>query len=377
MADPNAQTSHVSSVMEDPSSQAVARTYADALLDAAGTGTDDVLEELGSFVDDVLAKLPELREVFFARVIGREEKIRLIDRVFGPRTSPLVANFLRVLVRHDRLEIQSRRDRFSSAEEIEPSSEQPRHPRSRPVSGSRRRHRARLRPVRRHGRRNGRVHPHGVRGLVFNLEESSSASSSSAITSRSPRATRSAPPAAAARAGRRGADRPRRRSAGQSARRQGADRHRGVPARRIDRPGVAGRQPVNQPLQTGHQGHRLDDPDRPRPARADHRRPQDRQDGHRHRHDHQSARKRHLRLRRHAARRNRRSASSKTCGATARWITRSSSSPRPPTPPRCNTSPPMPAPPWPSTSCTSRARTRCASTTTCRSRRRPIASCRC
>ncbi len=91
--------------MEDPSSQAVARTYADALLDAAGTGTDDVLEELGSFVDDVLAKLPELREVFFARVIGREEKIRLIDRVFGPRTSPLVANFLRVLVRHDRLEL--------------------------------------------------------------------------------------------------------------------------------------------------------------------------------------------------------------------------------------------------------------------------------
>ena len=36
-----------------------------------------------------------------------------------------------------------------------------------------------------------------------------------------------------------------------------------------------------------HQGHRRDDPDRPRPARADHRRPPDRQDRRRHRHDHQ------------------------------------------------------------------------------------------
>ena len=36
-----------------------------------------------------------------------------------------------------------------------------------------------------------------------------------------------------------------------------------------------------------HQGDRLDDPDRPRPARADHRRPPDRQDGDRARHDHQ------------------------------------------------------------------------------------------
>ena len=91
--------------MEDPSSQAVARTYADALLDAAGSGTEGVLEDLGSFVDDVLDKLPDLREVFFSRVIGRDEKIRLIDQVFAPRTSPTVANFLRVLVRHDRLEL--------------------------------------------------------------------------------------------------------------------------------------------------------------------------------------------------------------------------------------------------------------------------------
>ena len=52
-------------------------------------------------------------------------------------------------------------------------------------------------------------------------------------------------------------------------------------------PGVIVRQAVDTPVQTGHQGHRRADPDRPRPARADHRRPPDRQDRHRHRHDHQ------------------------------------------------------------------------------------------
>ncbi len=52
-------------------------------------------------------------------------------------------------------------------------------------------------------------------------------------------------------------------------------------------PGVAERQPVKRAAADRHQGHRLDDAHRPRPARADHRRPQDRQDGHLHRHDHQ------------------------------------------------------------------------------------------
>ena len=50
-------------------------------------------------------------------------------------------------------------------------------------------------------------------------------------------------------------------------------------------------------------------------------------------------------------------ASWRPCEATARWSTRRSSSPAPPTPPRCSTSPPTPARPWPSTSC-GRARPR-------------------
>ena len=82
----------------------------------------------------------------------------------------------------------------------------------------------------------------------------------------------------------------------------GAARHHRAAARRIDAPGVAERQPVKQPLANRHQGHRRHDAHRPRPARVDHRRPQDRQDGHLHRHDHQSeGHRREMLLRGHRA----------------------------------------------------------------------------
>ena len=129
-----------------------------------------------------------------------------------------------------------------------------------------------------------------------------SASSSSATTSKSPRATRSARTgAAAAGARRRGADRPRRRSARQPARRQGrrSSPTHFRPSNRSPPAWPAGSR-SNVPLQTGIKAIDAMTPDRPRPARADHRRPQDGQDRHRHRHHHQPERQeRHLRLRRH------------------------------------------------------------------------------
>jgi F-type H+-transporting ATPase subunit delta len=106
MTEQKPEISRIGSVMEDPSSQAVARTYADAFLDAAAaTGTEAALDELGSFVDDVLLKVPGLQEIFGSVVVGRDEKIRLIDKVIAPRASELVTNFLRVLARHERLEL--------------------------------------------------------------------------------------------------------------------------------------------------------------------------------------------------------------------------------------------------------------------------------
>ena len=84
---------------------------------------------------------------------------------------------------------------------------------------------------------------------------------------------------------RRQADRARRRPARPGHRRRPRDRARRDAADGVQGPG-RGRSPAG--VRAGadrHQGHRLDDPDRARPARADHRRPHDRQDGHLRRHD--------------------------------------------------------------------------------------------
>ena len=63
----------------------------------------------------------------------------------------------------------------------------------------------------------------------------------------------------------------------------------GVPQGRHHRaPGIAERPAGARAAADGHQGRRLDDPRSAGPARTDHRRPQDGQDGRRHRHDHQS-----------------------------------------------------------------------------------------
>ena len=106
----------------------------------------------------------------------------------------------------------------------------------------------------------------------------------------------------------------------------------------LQAPNVMARQPVKEPLQTGIKAIDAMTADRPRPAPADHRRPQDRQDHGRARHDHQPARQLGVRrpeeagplhLRRHRPEgvhdRRRSRARSRS---TARWSTRPSS-PRP------------------------------------------------
>ncbi len=127
-----------------------------------------------------------------------------------------------------------------------------------------------------------------------------------------------------------------------------------------------------------HQGHRHHDPDRPRPARAAHRRPPDRQDRHRARHHHQLGQERpDLHLLRHrpealVGRTGRPDARR----ATAPWPTPSSSPQPPPSPRPCSTSRPSPPPPWASTSATT-ACTRSSSTTICRSTPPATARSRC
>ena len=106
MAKPTRGPTRVSSVLENPRAQAIARVYADSLLHAAETvGVEQVLEEYESFLDNVLEPNPELEKLLNSVLLGRDEKLGLIDRVIAPRASELFTNFLRVLARHDRLDL--------------------------------------------------------------------------------------------------------------------------------------------------------------------------------------------------------------------------------------------------------------------------------
>ena len=100
-----AEAARPKTVMEDPSSVAVARTYADAFLQAAGGDVDPMLEEFTSLQDDVLAPNPEFADLLASPLVNAEEKLGMIERAVAPHASPLLANFLRVLARHGRLEL--------------------------------------------------------------------------------------------------------------------------------------------------------------------------------------------------------------------------------------------------------------------------------
>ena len=92
------------SVLEDPGTLAVATMYAQSYMTAAGqAGITAPEEELNSLVDDVLAKFPEFNELLMSDLVGRDDKLAIVDRVVAPKSSEFFANFLRVLIRHGRI----------------------------------------------------------------------------------------------------------------------------------------------------------------------------------------------------------------------------------------------------------------------------------
>jgi F-type H+-transporting ATPase subunit delta len=90
----------------DTARQRVGTVYAKALLGAAEKAgqTDSVLAEMESLVADVLDKLSDFDEMLRSPRIAHEEKVRLLDRVFGGKMSPLLLNFLKVVSQHERLD---------------------------------------------------------------------------------------------------------------------------------------------------------------------------------------------------------------------------------------------------------------------------------
>lgn len=93
-------------VLEDPSAKAVARVYAVAFLDAAAsTGAEEPLQELTALWDEVLAPRPEALRLLTSEATSRDDKLGMIERAVAPNASELLTNFLRVLARHERLNL--------------------------------------------------------------------------------------------------------------------------------------------------------------------------------------------------------------------------------------------------------------------------------
>ena len=92
--------------MEDPVAQQVARVYADAFLGAAeSVGVASALEEFASFLEDVVAVHPQFEAILLYGILSRDEKMGVIDRVVSKTGSEFFANYLRVLAKHERLEL--------------------------------------------------------------------------------------------------------------------------------------------------------------------------------------------------------------------------------------------------------------------------------
>jgi F-type H+-transporting ATPase subunit delta len=104
---PEPLKTRVASVMEDPSAIQIAKVYAGAFLEAAKStiGVEAGIEEGQSFVDDVLAKNADFEKLLVSQMVNKDDKLKLIDRVVAGRGTDFFTNFLRVLARHDRLDL--------------------------------------------------------------------------------------------------------------------------------------------------------------------------------------------------------------------------------------------------------------------------------
>lgn len=91
----------------DTGAEQLGKTYARALISAAKNQGDGVAEtvvgQLGMIVDEYLGQSPQLRSAFASPRINAEEKVRLIDRIFGDELHPTLTRFLKVMTSRERL----------------------------------------------------------------------------------------------------------------------------------------------------------------------------------------------------------------------------------------------------------------------------------
>lgn len=94
-----------SEITADVGAQRIARTYAEALVNAAEkhSSTNQVAEELDSLVNDLFAVEPQFEAFLAATAVSREQKEATLRKLFEGRASETFTNFLYVVNRHERL----------------------------------------------------------------------------------------------------------------------------------------------------------------------------------------------------------------------------------------------------------------------------------
>lgn len=106
--DPTARDAQFAAEFEaDVGAQHVADVYAEGFLGAAENAgrTEELVTEFDSFLSDVLNVFPSLEQVLVSRLVSAEEKAALLDRVLKSQASTIFLNFLKVVARHERLDI--------------------------------------------------------------------------------------------------------------------------------------------------------------------------------------------------------------------------------------------------------------------------------
>ncbi len=106
--DPQARHAHLAARLDaDVGKQHVAAVYAEALLKASEQAgqTDAILAEFDAFLGEVLNVFPDFESILSSRLVMHEEKEGLLDRAMGSQASPMFLSFLKVLSRHQRLDL--------------------------------------------------------------------------------------------------------------------------------------------------------------------------------------------------------------------------------------------------------------------------------
>lgn len=89
----------------DTGAEKLGKTYARALISAAQSAgvSDTVVAQLGQLVDEYLGQSKELSAAFASPRVSEDEKVRVIDRLFGGTFDPVLVKFLKVMAGRDRL----------------------------------------------------------------------------------------------------------------------------------------------------------------------------------------------------------------------------------------------------------------------------------